>query len=149
MKSSLKISISCLLVCLIGTAFIPSSDKEKMLMRKWKFVHLEIPEVEKLMENATSEEKLDLYEQIKYELKDSYINFKEQGRYEARVMNQGPVGGTWKLNSDETGIIVQMDSEEKSGEMEIVSLTKRELVVLGADDPTGGKVKMFLVADGN
>lgn len=120
-------------------------DRSKLLVRKWKFVHVEIPALEQYLEKANTHEKVNLYNKLKKELSKSYIDFKPNGRYEAKVMNQGPVGGTWKLSKNESNIIVKIDKETEEGELEIVILNKKELVVLGAEDATGKKVKMFLV----
>lgn len=147
MKFLLRFTLFFILITFTNADF--AIDRSKLLVRKWNFTHVEIPALEEYLKKATTHEKVNLYNKLKQELSKSYINFKPDGKYEALVMHQGPVDGTWKLSANENNIIVQIADEKEAGELEIVTLSKKELVVLGAADATGKKVKMFLVPESN
>lgn len=104
-------------------------DKSKLLVGRWTLVDFKTPS----LENNFKASKLSP-ERRKTLMQDyvagSYIEFRADGTYEVSILGSDPEVKYWQLNEDDTRLIVRKLPDLPADEIELETLTKKELVMV-------------------
>ncbi len=104
-------------------------DKSKLLVGKWTLVDFKTPSLEnnfKASKLSPERRKVLMQEYVA----GSYIEFRADGTYEVSILGSDPEVKYWKLNEDDTRLIVSKLPNLPADEIELEVLTKKELVMV-------------------
>ncbi len=122
-------------------------DKSKLLVGRWTLVNFKTPS----LENNFKASKLSP-ERRKTLMQDyvagSYIEFRANGTYEVSILGSDPEIKYWQLNEEDTHLIVRKSLDLPADEIEIETLTKKELVIVITPKNTE-YVQLFFVNSNN
>jgi hypothetical protein len=149
MKNNLfTLSSISLLVVFCLTSFTPSydsTDKSKLLVGKWTLIDFKTPTLENNFKASgmTPQKRKQLMDEY---VAGSYIEFRADGTYEVSILGSDPEVKHWKLNPDDTRLIVQKNPQTPTDEIELETLTKKELVII-LSPKNSEYVQMFFIAN--
>jgi len=131
-----------MLISSLSLLFIAcGSGKQKQLQNKWKMdgdeILRQMPEEQrKLMSKEDEKLFTELMESL-------YVEFKDKGQFESNIKGD-KAKGTWKLNEDETILIitVEAEGEERIDTLKILEISDDKLVLA----PQGEENKLILTA---
>lgn len=131
-----------LLFLLIASDFRPQ-DKSKII-RHWSLVDFRTPRLERNFEQI-GVIGIKRKQVVKNLIEGSYIEFKNDGTYEASLMGSDPETLFWDFNASDTTLLVRKLEAEPFNEIPVELLTKRELVIL-LPDLDGEFTRLYFVA---
>ncbi len=132
-----------MMACVALTSAYSPSDKSKLLVGKWVLIDLKTPS----LENNFKASGLSLQkrtELMQAYVAGSYIEFRADGTYEVSILGSDPEVKYWKLSQDDSRLIVQKTPQSSIDEIELETLTKKELIMVLAPQ-NGEYVQLFFI----
>lgn len=123
-----------------------STDKTKALLRKWKYVMIEVPSVREMLYQASAQERQMIHERYAKALKGTYLKFNEDNTFEIRkAPRRTPVKGTWRFDpNNDSKLYMKEGKDAKEQEAFIEKLNRKQLVMTNGKSKATELVQIFL-----
>lgn len=150
----MKISVKPVLTLLVlagifnisASLYTSPTNKNKALVRKWKYVMITVPSVREMLEHVSYQERKKIVNQYAKALKGAYLKFNADNTFEIKKnANTTPTKGTWRFDKDDKNkLYMKQAYEVKEQATYIQKLNRKQLVITNGKDSDAELVQIYL-----
>ncbi|MCS6821589.1 MAG: hypothetical protein NZ551_06955 [Microscillaceae bacterium] len=116
--------------CFAVLAFTYQTDRTKLLIRKWKLIDAEFPEIEAELLHFSPSQRKAHKQELSRTWVGSFIEFRKDNTYTAVILAD-TAQGIWHLSTDQSQLLIKNQKDSIERAMPILELSKNRLILIG------------------